>query len=126
MWGLGCLLYEMLALEHPFTGSNLGELSLQVMNAEYKPAPPHYSADLRALLGALLSATPADRPTAAALLMTPVLRSAAGLSGAADTVCSTKTLTLDLRFGAHASLHQKFPSSYKTLALGPSLERFLL
>jgi serine/threonine protein kinase len=74
MWGLGCLLYEMLALEHPFQGSNLAELSVHVMNAEYKPAPARYSADLQALLRALLSATPADRPTAAALLTTPVLR----------------------------------------------------
>lgn len=74
MWGLGCLLYEMLALEHPFQGSNLAELSVHVMNAEYKPVPARYSTDLQALLRALLSATPADRPTAAALLTTPVLR----------------------------------------------------
>lgn len=85
MWGLGCLLYEMLALEHPFNGSNLAELSVHVMNAEFKPAPPHYSADLHALLGALLAPIPADRPTAAALLLTPALRSAEYVSNALAT-----------------------------------------
>lgn len=73
--GLGCLLCELRALEHSFK-ANLAELLVHVMKAEFKPAPPHYSADLQTLLGSLLAWIPADSPTLAALLMRPALRSA--------------------------------------------------
>lgn len=81
MWALGCLLYEMCAGRPLFDAppgtapeAAVEAVRRQVLALAAPPAlPAGYSADLAALLAALLRQAPADRPSADELLALPVV-----------------------------------------------------
>ncbi len=81
MWALGCLLYEMCAgrplFDAPAGTAPVAAVDLvrqQVLSLSAPPQlPAGYSADLAALLAALLRQAPADRPSADELLALPVV-----------------------------------------------------
>lgn len=82
MWALGCLLYEMCASRPLFCGSPgcatatsaLAAVRQQVLRFCHPPQlPPLYSAELSAVLTALLRPSPAQRPSAAELLAMPAV-----------------------------------------------------
>ena len=63
MWALGCLVYELCALGHPFTAGSIQALAKKIRKGQVKrPIPDVYSDELRSLLHALLAVNPADRP----------------------------------------------------------------
>eukprot|EP00931_Biecheleriopsis_adriatica_P122382 TRINITY_DN9736_c0_g1_i1.p1 TRINITY_DN9736_c0_g1~~TRINITY_DN9736_c0_g1_i1.p1 ORF type:complete len:463 (-),score=98.25 TRINITY_DN9736_c0_g1_i1:182-1570(-) len=64
VWGLGVLLYEVLALEVPFHANSVAALVIKICTAEPKAIPAVYSSELRALLGRLLAKRAEDRPMA--------------------------------------------------------------
>lgn len=75
VWSLGCLLYEMATLKHAFNGKSLPALILKIMRGRYAPIPDFYSTQLSQLVGGLLDAQPHNRPTVAAVLSTPFIKS---------------------------------------------------
>ena len=46
VWSLGCVLYEMIALNPPFRAANMSGLYHKVLRGVYEPIPRHYSSDL--------------------------------------------------------------------------------
>ncbi|KAF1371399.1 hypothetical protein PFLUV_G00278770, partial [Perca fluviatilis] len=50
IWSLGCVLYEICTLRHPFEGSSLRQLVSKICRGRYSPAPSRYSYDLRLLV----------------------------------------------------------------------------
>jgi len=74
VWGLGIILYEMLALELPFKATSCLALALEICSAEPKPIPTVYSSEVRTLVGCLLAKVTEHRPSSAEILTLPHVR----------------------------------------------------
>uniref|UniRef100_A0A672JA59 non-specific serine/threonine protein kinase n=1 Tax=Salarias fasciatus TaxID=181472 RepID=A0A672JA59_SALFA len=71
IWSLGCVLYELCSLRHPFEGSSLRQLVSKICRGRYDPVPSRYSYDLRLLLTQLFKVNPRDRPSVSSVLKRP-------------------------------------------------------
>ncbi|XP_032297999.1 serine/threonine-protein kinase Nek5 isoform X2 [Coturnix japonica] len=74
VWSLGCVLYELCALKHPFEGNSLHQLVLKICRGYFHPVSPNYSYDLRMLISQLFKTSPRDRPSINSILRKPFLR----------------------------------------------------
>uniref|UniRef100_A0A8C3B6V7 non-specific serine/threonine protein kinase n=1 Tax=Cairina moschata TaxID=8855 RepID=A0A8C3B6V7_CAIMO len=74
IWSLGCVLYELCALKHPFEGSSLHQLVLKICRGYFQPVSPKYSYDLRTLISQLFKVSPRDRPSVNSILRKPFLQ----------------------------------------------------
>ena len=68
VWALGCVLFEMCTLRHPFEAKNQGALVLKIMTGQVPSIPSVYSPDLHNLVRALLNKKPKVRPTTMQIL----------------------------------------------------------
>ncbi|KAM9486299.1 serine/threonine-protein kinase Nek5 isoform 1-T2 [Clarias gariepinus] len=73
IWSLGCVLYELCTLRHPFEGSSLKQLIMKICRGHYTPVSQRYSTELRLLLSQLFKVSPRDRPSVTSLLKRPLL-----------------------------------------------------
>ncbi|XP_068428475.1 serine/threonine-protein kinase Nek5-like isoform X2 [Clinocottus analis] len=73
IWSLGCVLYELCTLRHPFEGSSLRQLVSKICRGSYNPVPSRYSYDLRLLVTQLFKVNPRDRPSVSSVLRRPFL-----------------------------------------------------
>ncbi|KAM6144661.1 serine/threonine-protein kinase Nek5 [Phoenicopterus ruber ruber] len=74
IWSLGCVLYELCALKHPFEGNSLHQLVLKICRGRFQPVSPNYSYDLRILISQLFKISPRDRPSINSILRKPFLQ----------------------------------------------------
>lgn len=75
-WALGCVLFEIMALEPPFAAceSYAAVVAAVLHTPQHIQAPPGYSAELSAIVEALLARKPHERPSNTELLSGTVLR----------------------------------------------------
>eukprot|EP00240_Pyramimonas_obovata_P006285 CAMPEP_0118925800 /NCGR_PEP_ID=MMETSP1169-20130426/3624_1 /TAXON_ID=36882 /ORGANISM="Pyramimonas obovata, Strain CCMP722" /LENGTH=307 /DNA_ID=CAMNT_0006867195 /DNA_START=113 /DNA_END=1033 /DNA_ORIENTATION=- len=73
IWALGCLFYEMCALDRLYRGSNPAHLILTVLDGEIPQLPPRWSDELRQVLGLMLRKRPMERVTATELIQHPLV-----------------------------------------------------
>ena len=73
MWSMGCVLYEMAALQPPFRAKDMESLYKKVVRGLYSELPSHYSNDLCNLLKSLLQVKPNLRPNCDQILILPVM-----------------------------------------------------
>jgi len=63
VWSVGCILYELCALEYAFKGVNIIDLMSKVLNSSPEPIPKCYSKNLQQLISFILEKEPVNRPT---------------------------------------------------------------
>merc|ERR550519_19468 len=68
MWSLGCVLYELCALQLAFPADNFISLVQSICRGSYKPISSHYSPKVSDLIQVLLRPLPERRPSAEQLL----------------------------------------------------------
>nr|XP_054598605.1 serine/threonine-protein kinase Nek3 isoform X1 [Nothobranchius furzeri] len=63
VWSLGCVLYELCTLRHPFQASSWKSLILKVCRGAYPPLPAHLPYELQYLIKQVFKINPKDRPS---------------------------------------------------------------
>lgn len=74
IWSLGCLLYEMCALNFPFNGNSMNDLKFCANRGRYTPIPSVYSKDMNEVIKMCLQIEDFKRPTVSKLLDHPIIR----------------------------------------------------
>ncbi|XP_030056298.1 serine/threonine-protein kinase Nek5 isoform X2 [Microcaecilia unicolor] len=74
IWSLGCILYELCTLKHPFEAKSLRLLVLKICQGHFAAISPKYSYDLRVLISQLFKISPRDRPSVTSILKKPFLQ----------------------------------------------------
>ncbi|XP_073518722.1 serine/threonine-protein kinase Nek5-like isoform X2 [Phyllobates terribilis] len=109
IWSLGCVLYELCTLKHPFEAGNLKQLVLKICRGRYEPLSLKYSYDLRTLISQLFKISPRDRPSVTSILKKPFLEKRI------HNFLSPKLIEEEF---SHTVLHRRRPSP-KRQAHGP-------
>lgn len=73
IWSLGCVLYEMACHRPPFKAENMKGLYKKVISANYPPLPIRYSKEFKEIIGYMLRANPASRPSCEQLLTSRII-----------------------------------------------------
>ncbi|NWV52603.1 NEK3 kinase, partial [Daphoenositta chrysoptera] len=68
IWSLGCILYELCTLKHPFQANSWKNLILKICKGSYDPLPSHYSYELHYLIKQMFKRNPQNRPSASTIL----------------------------------------------------------
>ncbi|KAJ8391441.1 hypothetical protein AAFF_G00089150 [Aldrovandia affinis] len=63
VWSLGCVLYELCTLRHPFQATSWKSLILKVCRGAYPPLPNHLPYELHYLIKQMFKTNPRDRPS---------------------------------------------------------------
>ncbi|KAG1683586.1 Serine/threonine-protein kinase Nek4 [Nymphon striatum] len=74
VWALGCCLYEMTSLRHPFNAKDMNSLMYKILKKKPPPMPRNYHSDLLALMKSMLSYEPDQRPSVQAILNNSFIR----------------------------------------------------
>ena len=74
IWSLGCIIYELCQLRPPFRGTNLRELSRNVMRGFYLPISNYYSQDLKNIIAMMLVVDANNRACTDDILQHPILQ----------------------------------------------------
>lgn len=75
IWALGCLLFEMAALEHAFKANDFLHLVTLILNVKRKELPRDYCPVIQDLVNDLLNPDPDKRPSTEEILAYPSLQS---------------------------------------------------
>ena len=95
IWSLGCILYEMCTLHHPFDCKSIGGLYLKIIKSDYKPIPSLYSPALSDIIEACLQKDYSKRPTIDIILGNPTLMKEAKKLGL--KIPTQKELSLEIK-----------------------------
>jgi NIMA (never in mitosis gene a)-related kinase len=63
IWSLGCILYELCSLKHPFQASNQAALLLKIIKGKYESIPKKYSKELEDIVHSCLMKDYKKRPS---------------------------------------------------------------
>uniref|UniRef100_A0A1I8G9L5 non-specific serine/threonine protein kinase n=1 Tax=Macrostomum lignano TaxID=282301 RepID=A0A1I8G9L5_9PLAT len=74
IWSVGCILYEMCALEHAFKGAGLMGILFSICGNPCPVIPDRYPPELQAVLEKMLAKDPQDRLSAREVLKEPFIR----------------------------------------------------
>ena len=73
-WSLGCVLFELCALDVPFTATSMAALVRKIVNGRPKRLPSQYSAELKSIVESMLKKQGHQRPSMKRLLGLSILQ----------------------------------------------------
>ncbi|KAH3768623.1 serine/threonine-protein kinase Nek11-like isoform X1 [Dreissena polymorpha] len=73
VWSIGCILYEMCALDHAFDGKSLMSVMYKIVEGDPPELPSKYSRELSDIFKLMLKKEQDKRPTATELLKIPLI-----------------------------------------------------
>ena len=73
IWSLGCILYELCSLKHPFEAKNQAALLLKIIKGKYESIPRKYSRQLGEIVHSCLIKDFKKRPTIKTILMMDIV-----------------------------------------------------
>lgn len=73
IWSLGCMLYEMVTLNHAFDAESMKGLVMKILRGNYPPISKTYSKEMSELISRLLRRNPQERPSIDQVLQMPIL-----------------------------------------------------
>lgn len=71
IWALGCILYQMTSLKHPFNANSQPALIMKILRDKYKPISTEYSPELHSLIDLMLEKNHFIRPKIGDILRNP-------------------------------------------------------
>ena len=74
IWSLGCVIYELCALNPPFRAQNMEELFKKVIRGYYPDISNRYSKDLSEILKLMIQTEVGARPSCDELLIMPIIK----------------------------------------------------
>ena len=74
VWSLGCVLYEMVTLKHPFEGKTKVEIYDKIINCNYEGIDKYYSLELRRIIDLLLIKDEKKRPKISDILSLNIIK----------------------------------------------------
>lgn len=95
VWALGCVLYEMAALKHPFEATCMKGLVMQILKGSFRPVPAKFTWDFKALIRQILQGDPQNRPSVTTILAKKILlervpKFIGGISGNEDLMVALR------------------------------------
>lgn len=78
IWALGCVLYELCTLKHPFDSNCMNGLIMKILRSKQAPIPSFYSTKLKNLVDNLLMKAPSKRPNINQILQLDLLQERIG------------------------------------------------
>ncbi|CAE6972993.1 nek3 [Symbiodinium natans] len=78
VWSLGAVLYEVLALKHPFQASNMAATLMKIISAEPAPLPDRCSEEVKGVVALALQKDQNKRPSAKELLENAAVKKLGG------------------------------------------------
>ena len=64
IWSLGCIIYYLCALKHPFQDDQQEPIKSKILKGEFDEITESYSQELKGLVREMLNVDPQDRPDA--------------------------------------------------------------
>ncbi|XP_020825680.1 serine/threonine-protein kinase Nek5 isoform X2 [Phascolarctos cinereus] len=117
IWSLGCVLYELCTLRHPFEGTNLYQLVLKICQAHFDPISTKFSSDLQTLVTQLFKIPPRNRPSINSVLKKPFLE---------KLIAKYLSPAVIQEEFSHTLIHRKRPAAAQpvtNLAKGPIMQK---
>lgn len=74
IWGLGCVLYELVNGQHAFEAQSINGLALKILKARYTPITSSCSEEMQNLIRSMLSVNPTHRPSLQEMLHVSIVR----------------------------------------------------
>ena len=74
IWSLGCVLYEMITLQPPFTATSMAGLSTKVTKGVYTAIPSSFSPELNQVIKSCIQVDPSKRPSVDKILAMPGIK----------------------------------------------------
>ena len=113
VWALGCVLYEMCNLRHPFEGKKQIEIYRKIINENFPPVDSNYSSELRGMIDFILQKSEKLRPKMKDIVSMDIF------------IKKAKEFDIDINFLQNGNNKRNKNSNYKSSLYESNYNRYL-